>query len=311
MKEYVYMLSNPSMPGLVKIGKTTTSPSQRMTELHTTGVPTPFELEFAAEVENCHSCERDVHGALAQYRLSSKREFFEVPVREAIKKILPVLGDYQLISVKESHGIAKIEADLRGQAEKKEAAHRQRNAEIDREKRELLHQKSKKVAELQGELAKVRQQLSALGSKPEYKTEPIENFLILCWLPIPLGWLVWLGTLQVLSATYEWVGIVCLFLLVGGFLVYSRDKENQAAHLKMTKPFSLLEEEITRLEKAIKEEGATPRPPSPTSTPRTTSQPHEKVIVSCPACTQKMRLPANMTLDTSCPHCKNLFRIKT
>lgn len=50
MGSFVYVLTNPSMPGLVKVGKTTTSPGQRMAELHTTGVPTAFELEFCAEV---------------------------------------------------------------------------------------------------------------------------------------------------------------------------------------------------------------------------------------------------------------------
>ena len=36
---YVYILTNPSMPGLVKVGKTTNTPNQRMSELHSTGVP--------------------------------------------------------------------------------------------------------------------------------------------------------------------------------------------------------------------------------------------------------------------------------
>ena len=49
---YVYILTNPSMPGLVKVGKTTTTPNQRMSELHSTGVPTPFELEFSISVND-------------------------------------------------------------------------------------------------------------------------------------------------------------------------------------------------------------------------------------------------------------------
>lgn len=44
VNEIVYVLTNPSMPGLVKIGKTTQKEvSERMTQLYTTGVPTPFE----------------------------------------------------------------------------------------------------------------------------------------------------------------------------------------------------------------------------------------------------------------------------
>ena len=38
MSEYIYILSNPSMPNLIKVGKTTKHPSKRMSELHSTGV---------------------------------------------------------------------------------------------------------------------------------------------------------------------------------------------------------------------------------------------------------------------------------
>jgi hypothetical protein len=113
MTGYIYILSNPSMPDLMKIGKTTTSPAQRIEELHSTGVPTPFELEFAAEVADCHACETAAHGVLDEHRVSTKREFFRVSVRRAIMEILPVLGDYTLFHVRASHGIDKIEADLR------------------------------------------------------------------------------------------------------------------------------------------------------------------------------------------------------
>lgn len=46
----VYVLKNPAMPGLVKIGITTRAEVHiRMTELYTTGVPLPFECSFAAK----------------------------------------------------------------------------------------------------------------------------------------------------------------------------------------------------------------------------------------------------------------------
>ena len=41
---YVYVLTNPAMPGLVKIGRTDSSdPTTRVTQLYPTGVPVPFE----------------------------------------------------------------------------------------------------------------------------------------------------------------------------------------------------------------------------------------------------------------------------
>lgn len=44
----VYVLTNPAMPGLVKIGMTGGSVAdERVAQLYTSGVPFPFKLEFA------------------------------------------------------------------------------------------------------------------------------------------------------------------------------------------------------------------------------------------------------------------------
>ena len=48
-KGLVYVLSNPAMPWLVKIGQTTNKITSRMNELNTTGVPVPFECFTAWE----------------------------------------------------------------------------------------------------------------------------------------------------------------------------------------------------------------------------------------------------------------------
>ena len=48
---YVYMLTNASMPGMFKVGRTVRDSRGRARELYTTGVPTPFEVAF--EVGGC------------------------------------------------------------------------------------------------------------------------------------------------------------------------------------------------------------------------------------------------------------------
>lgn len=49
----VYVLSNPAMPGLVKIGKTTRgSVDARLSELYSTGVPVPFEGILGSGLES-------------------------------------------------------------------------------------------------------------------------------------------------------------------------------------------------------------------------------------------------------------------
>lgn len=56
-KGYVYVLSNPCMPGIVKIGKTTRSVEDRANELYQTGVPEPFKVEEFFHSPDCHELE--------------------------------------------------------------------------------------------------------------------------------------------------------------------------------------------------------------------------------------------------------------
>ena len=84
---YVYVLSNPSMPGLVKIGRTERDPETRRVELSkATGVPTPFRLEYSQFFEDCHLAEKAVHNDLQRLgqRANDGREFFRVTVVQAV-----------------------------------------------------------------------------------------------------------------------------------------------------------------------------------------------------------------------------------
>ena len=114
MAEYVYILSNPRMRGLIKVGKTTKLPTQRMDELHSTGVPAPFELECAFEVDDCSAREKAAHAALAKYRVE-RREFFEIGVESALQKILPVLGNYTIFRVKNHYAIEELARKVKQQ----------------------------------------------------------------------------------------------------------------------------------------------------------------------------------------------------
>lgn len=80
---YVYILSNPSMPGMVKIGKTTRTVEQRCSELHQTGVPTPFVVEYEVLSPNCTELEAAMHRHLSKSRVDNSREFFRVSVSSA------------------------------------------------------------------------------------------------------------------------------------------------------------------------------------------------------------------------------------
>ena len=80
----VYVLTNPAMPGLVKIGKTANEIANRMNELNTTGVPLPFECSFACEVDDCKLVEDALHKAFYPNRINRKREFFKIDPEQAI-----------------------------------------------------------------------------------------------------------------------------------------------------------------------------------------------------------------------------------
>lgn len=85
---YVYILSNPSMAGLIKIGQTRRSPEERARELsQSTSIPADFVVEFEIFTLDRTKLEKIAHEKLAPYRFSKKREFFEIGVEHAAEII--------------------------------------------------------------------------------------------------------------------------------------------------------------------------------------------------------------------------------
>ena len=84
MKEsgIVYILTNPSFKDdIVKIGITSGTVEKRMKELHTTGVPTPFEWYAIYQTPEYEKVEQFIHGSLSllsNNRINPKREFFNI-----------------------------------------------------------------------------------------------------------------------------------------------------------------------------------------------------------------------------------------
>lgn len=87
---YIYVLINPAMPGLLKIGLTTKTPEERVKELSSaTGVPINFILIYKEFFQNCATAEKAIHSHLeAQgYRFNKGREFFEAEPSDVINII--------------------------------------------------------------------------------------------------------------------------------------------------------------------------------------------------------------------------------
>lgn len=85
MPGIVYVLTNPAMPGFVKIGWTAAEEAAtRIGQLYGTGVPFPFKLEFAAKVTDGREVEQALHTAFAPSRPNPRREFFNIEPEQAI-----------------------------------------------------------------------------------------------------------------------------------------------------------------------------------------------------------------------------------
>lgn len=81
----VYILTNDSMPGIIKIGITDQeSIEDRIKSLDNTSVPKPFRFYFAIETEKYKEIEKLMHNAFSDYRIRSNREFFEMDPERAV-----------------------------------------------------------------------------------------------------------------------------------------------------------------------------------------------------------------------------------
>lgn len=92
MSEFIYILENPSLVGIVKIGKTTREVTERVKELSShTGIPTEFTVFKQYAVDDATMAECRIHARLNEYRVSENREFFRISVEEAAQIIEAML----------------------------------------------------------------------------------------------------------------------------------------------------------------------------------------------------------------------------
>lgn len=88
-KEIIYVMSNPSLQGMIKIGYTGKEIEVRRGILSkATGVPTPFKVEYIYRLQGRGmELEREIHSYLKEFRLNNEREFFEIDIKQAIEAI--------------------------------------------------------------------------------------------------------------------------------------------------------------------------------------------------------------------------------
>ena len=105
--EIIYVLTNPVMPNLVKIGRTTNLEERIRSLSHHSGVPVPFECYYACEVEDGDKVEKSLHDAFGDHRTNPKREFFRIDP----ERVISVLRLVEVKNVTPTDDIVEDEID--------------------------------------------------------------------------------------------------------------------------------------------------------------------------------------------------------
>jgi hypothetical protein len=108
MSNIVYVLTNPSIPDIVKIGFTTDL-TTRMRSLYNSSVPVPFECYFACTVNDMNFVEKHLHDGFDDFRVNPKREFFRIDP----ERVVSILKMVMIEDVTPKEDIVEDEIDQR------------------------------------------------------------------------------------------------------------------------------------------------------------------------------------------------------
>lgn len=108
---YVYILSNPDLKGILKVGRTSDLPETRAKSLsRSSAIPRPYVKEWSKEVANIALAEMMLHYTLHEYSVS--KEFFNIPLEDAINICNEALENlFKKINSKENLRIKELEIE--------------------------------------------------------------------------------------------------------------------------------------------------------------------------------------------------------
>lgn len=115
MSEIIYIFTNEAMPGYIKIGFTNNSVEERLKQLDRTGVPLPFEIYYACEVENAREDEKWLHNIFSDKRVRDGREFFRMDP----EKVIIALKRIQKKDITPTFSLTATESEKKEIGEKK------------------------------------------------------------------------------------------------------------------------------------------------------------------------------------------------
>lgn len=82
---WLYVITSPSLPGLVKIGCTRRlNPALRVRELSSSSLPEPYHAHCFVFSDDCFELENNIHKYFDKERVNPDREFFRIEPKEVI-----------------------------------------------------------------------------------------------------------------------------------------------------------------------------------------------------------------------------------
>jgi T5orf172 domain len=91
MRGWVYVITNETMPGVVKVGHTLKDPDLRASELSHTGSAGPYLVEYEVMVRDPRNVEQRAH--LALKGVLQHKEWFRCSVGHAVEVIRRIVGN--------------------------------------------------------------------------------------------------------------------------------------------------------------------------------------------------------------------------
>lgn len=90
---WLYVISSPSLPGLVKLGATRRlNPTIRVKELSSSSLPEPYKAHCFVFSDDCFELESQIHKYFDKERVNPDREFFRIEPKEAIDALKEIFN---------------------------------------------------------------------------------------------------------------------------------------------------------------------------------------------------------------------------
>jgi len=94
IRGWVYVITNDSLKGLVKIGYTLKDPTLRSKELRSSGIPHSYNLAYEILTINPRDVEQKTHSILKEYR--ENKEWFRCSISQAVSTIKSIVNENKL-----------------------------------------------------------------------------------------------------------------------------------------------------------------------------------------------------------------------